>query len=147
MHEVYDGQTALAETEAEHPDVVVIDSSLPTLDGFQVLDRLRRHPSFRHLPVIMLSTLPKSLGGELSRSLGAARFLPKPFTAVQITEAIDVALAPRDAPPAVVTPSTIDWRARLRSAAAASAGRTSVVELPVPPRRRVRAPRRPRRNA
>jgi CheY-like chemotaxis protein len=152
VREVYDGQTALAEIDAQHPDVAVLDTSLPILDGFQVLDRLRRQPAYRHLPVVMLSTISKSLGGELARSLGAARFVAKPFTATHLTEAIDTAMTPRPAaggPPAPAVPRPpSDWRARLRrSIAAPSTDGAGVVELPVPPRRRIRAPRRRSRNA
>jgi len=143
VQEVHDGMSVLAEVDAQRPDALVIDTSLPGLDGFQVLDRMRRHHTLRHLPVVMLSTIPKDVGGELARSMGALRFLPRPFTAVDLNEAVETALEARAAAAAQVAPplprpatrTAAEWRAR--PAVPESLG---IIDL-VPPARR-RPPRR-----
>ncbi|HZU07994.1 MAG TPA: response regulator [Chloroflexota bacterium] len=117
VEEVHDGESALAQAEATRPDLLVLDTALPGLDGFQVLTRLRRHPALRYLPVVMLSTLPRSLGGELARVLGAERFLSKPFSATDLATAVEAALASRvpgaATPPAPSPPwAPAEWRAR-----------------------------------
>jgi CheY-like chemotaxis protein len=91
--EVHDGFDALTVADTTPPDALVLDTTLAGLDGFQVLDRLHRHPTLRHLPVVMLSTMPRDVGGELAHSLGAVRFLPRPFTNTDLGEAVSVALA------------------------------------------------------
>jgi CheY-like chemotaxis protein len=149
VQEVHDGFDALALAEATRPDALVLDTALAGLDGFQVLDRLRRHPSLRHLPVVMLSTMPRDVGGELAHSLGAVRFLPRPFTNADLGEAVALALAAQaPAIPAAAEGRTVaEWGGLLADAARdlRAPSRPSVVDLPLP--RRARAPRRRPRGA
>src|SRR5829696_6231512 len=91
--EVHDGFEALTLADSTRPDALVLDTMLAGLDGFQVLDRLHRHPTLRHLPIVVLSTMPRDVGGELAHSLGAVRFLPRPFTNADLDEAVALALA------------------------------------------------------
>jgi HAMP domain-containing protein/signal transduction histidine kinase/DNA-binding response OmpR family regulator len=69
------GDTGLALAREFRPDAIVLDMSLPVLDGWTVLDRLKRHPSTRHIPVHIVSGLD-----ELQPALmaGAAAFTQKP---------------------------------------------------------------------
>lgn len=61
------------------PDLVLLDVMLPDCDGFEVLGSLRRHPAFRHVPVVMLTgkatreAVLRGLGG------GADGYVTKPF--------------------------------------------------------------------
>jgi phosphoserine phosphatase RsbU/P len=114
---VHDGYDALAVAETTHPDALVLDSALGGLDGFQVLDRLRRRPLLRQLPVVMLSGIARDVVGELAHSLGAVRFLARPFTNDDLAEAVDAALATR--PPAAepaAAPGPVGWRPRAAGA-------------------------------
>jgi len=51
----FDGKEALQKVEEENPDLVVLDVMMPYMDGFEVLQNLRRIPSTREIPVIMLT--------------------------------------------------------------------------------------------
>ena len=51
----FDGKEALEKVETEKPDRVVLDVMMPYLDGFGVLESLRKNPVTRDLPVIMLT--------------------------------------------------------------------------------------------
>jgi CheY-like chemotaxis protein len=93
VYEAHDGPSTLAQLETVGPDVLVLDTALPVLDGFHVLAELRRNPRFRQLPVVMFSTLPRGLGSELARPYGVACFLSRPFRAVDIAAAVDYVLA------------------------------------------------------
>ena len=164
VQEVHDGQSALAQAEASRPDLLVLDTDLPVYDGFQVLERLRRHPALRHLPVVIISTIPRMVGGELARSLGAFRYLGRPFTNADLDAAVRAALtAPaRGASPLAANsaawPPTAPWRASSARAsypptvrgdgAAPGPPSDGLVELPAAVRRRrPSAPRRPLRRA
>jgi DNA-binding response OmpR family regulator len=72
-----DGATALSAVEADPPDLVVLDLSLPRIDGLDVLTRLRRTSA---IPVIVVT----GRGGETDRivglDLGADDYLVKPFS-------------------------------------------------------------------
>ncbi|HWP29308.1 MAG TPA: response regulator, partial [Chloroflexota bacterium] len=50
VEEVHDGFEVLAAVATRRPDVLVLDTSLSGLDGFQVLTRLRRDAALRELP-------------------------------------------------------------------------------------------------
>ena len=62
------------------PDLLLLDVSLPDGDGFEVLQKLRRHPSFGALPVVMLTAKnePEDIGRGLV--LGADGYVTKPYT-------------------------------------------------------------------
>lgn len=70
-----DGQQALEKIEASRPDLVILDLVMPVMDGWKVLERLRRTKGAP--PVVVLS-------GQLDRGrameAGAGASLPKPFT-------------------------------------------------------------------
>jgi CheY-like chemotaxis protein len=149
VHEVHNGFDALTVADSTRPDALVLDTNLAGLDGFQVLDRLHRHPTLRHLPVVMLSTMPRDVGGELARSLGAVRFLPRPFTNADLSEAVALALSaqPPAAPAAAGGRTVAEWGGLLADALRdqRAPAPPSVVDLPLP--RRARAPRRRHRGA
>ena len=50
-----DGKEALQKVAEENPDLVVLDVMMPYMDGFEVLQNLRRNPSTRDIPVVMLT--------------------------------------------------------------------------------------------
>jgi CheY-like chemotaxis protein/HAMP domain-containing protein len=69
------GDSALTLARDYLPTAILLDLDLPGIDGFTVLDRLKRDPGTRHIPVHALSTR-----NERERSLrhGAISYLPKP---------------------------------------------------------------------
>jgi two-component system, OmpR family, response regulator TctD len=72
-----DGAGAVAQWTAVHPDVVVLDLSLPNLDGLQVLEQARR--SGLATPVLMLTARGTVGDRIMGLNLGADDYLPKPF--------------------------------------------------------------------
>jgi CheY-like chemotaxis protein len=73
------------------PDVVVLDVSMPEMDGFETLERLRGLDGLDGLPAIFLSArvLPEDV--ERGRAAGAT-YLTKPFSAVALLNAIERAV-------------------------------------------------------
>ena len=73
------GSEGLAKIPAFNPDLLIVDLKLPEMDGFQVLERLRRDAKFSHLPVIVI-TAQHELSEKLKAfELGADDYLVKPF--------------------------------------------------------------------
>jgi two-component system, OmpR family, response regulator len=60
------------------PHMILLDIMLPDANGFAVLERLRRHPDLRHIPVVMLSSLSDPADVAKGLALGAAGYLSKP---------------------------------------------------------------------
>ncbi len=73
----FDGEQALARLHDHRPDLVILDVNLPILDGFQVLDRLRKHSQ---VPVMMLTVRDTEEDEVHGLNLGADDYLKKPFS-------------------------------------------------------------------
>jgi CheY-like chemotaxis protein len=51
-----DGEDAMQKALAQTPDLVVTDSLMPKVDGFELIGRLREHPPTAAIPVVMLTS-------------------------------------------------------------------------------------------
>ena len=74
-----DGQEALSKIEKYHPHLLVTDINMPRMDGYELVKKLRQQPSFRLLPIVLLTeraTTKERIEGYES---GCDVYLPKPF--------------------------------------------------------------------
>jgi CheY-like chemotaxis protein len=71
-------QTSLAEKGP--PDLLLLDVMLPDGDGFDILMKLRRHPSYTALPVVMLTARNNIADIERGFALGADGYVTKPYS-------------------------------------------------------------------
>src|SRR6266508_6433220 len=73
------GSEGLAKIPSFEPDMLIVDLKLPEMDGFEILERLRRDPKYSHMPVIVI-TAKDELSEKLKAfELGADDYLVKPF--------------------------------------------------------------------
>jgi adenylate cyclase len=86
------GREALERLRAEPFDLVLLDILMPEMDGYQVLDHLKRDPALRHLPVIMISALDEIDSVVRCIEIGAEDYLPKPFNPVLLRARIGASL-------------------------------------------------------
>ncbi len=77
--EAADGNDALDQMRRECPDLLLTDVMMPGLDGFDLVERLRRDERTRRVPVIFLSGETRVENAERARALGALAYLTKPF--------------------------------------------------------------------
>ncbi|MRI87508.1 HAMP domain-containing protein [Aggregicoccus sp. 17bor-14] len=70
------GDTGLAMANEHQPDAITLDIQLPVVDGWSVLDRLKRNPRTRHIPVHVISVMDKLRGN----AQGAFGYLEKPVS-------------------------------------------------------------------
>ncbi|MBE0627842.1 MAG: response regulator [Burkholderiales bacterium] len=77
---------------APRPDLVLLDVLLPDVDGFEVLLKIREHPSLRTVPVVMLTA--KATRDAVLKGLagGADGYITKPFEIDVLTKAVKVVL-------------------------------------------------------
>ena len=78
------GDTGLALAREFRPDAIVLDMTLPVLDGWTVLDRLKRHPSTRHIPVHIVSGVEEAQPALMA---GAAAVVKKPAS-IEVLQAV-----------------------------------------------------------
>lgn len=75
----YDGVEALERIAESRPDIIVMDVMMPRMDGFEVLNRLRKSPETREIPIIMLTAKAMDSDVFMGYHLGADCYLTKPF--------------------------------------------------------------------
>lgn len=74
-----DGREALEQVEALRPALVVMDVTMPEMDGFEALRRLKENPATENLPVIMLTARAQEADILAGWLRGADLYLTKPF--------------------------------------------------------------------
>ena len=80
----FDGKDALEKVASENPDLVVLDVMMPYMDGFEVLQNLRKNPSTRELPVIMLTAKAQDADVFRGWQSGVDCYLTKPFNPMEL---------------------------------------------------------------
>ncbi|GGB89399.1 hypothetical protein GCM10011352_14250 [Marinobacterium zhoushanense] len=86
------GESALAKIDANPPDLLLLDISLPGISGFDVLERLREQPATRQLPVVMLTAHGREVEKEKGIALGANDYITKPFSTQELVARIEALL-------------------------------------------------------
>ena len=79
-----DGKEALEKVAEENPDLVVLDVMMPYMDGFEVLQNLRRSPATRDIPVIMLTAKAQDADVFKGWQSGVDCYLTKPFNPMEL---------------------------------------------------------------
>lgn len=73
------GKDGLEKIEKYLPDFVILDGSMPVMDGFETLEQIRKNPKFINLPVMMFTALSGESEQIKGLSLGADDYITKPF--------------------------------------------------------------------
>ncbi len=79
-------EEALALASELRPNGILLDIGLPDVSGLSVLERLKRNPDTRHIPVHVVSAMDRS---QVARELGAIGFAIKPTTRERLVSAIE----------------------------------------------------------
>lgn len=87
-----DGLEALQVLEQKRPDVILLDIDMPKLDGETLALKLRSHPDWHAIPLVMLTGLSGLGDQHLMATLGAAAYLQKPCPPEELVSAIQRAV-------------------------------------------------------
>ncbi len=90
--EAEDGEQCLAEMEKTAPDLIVLDLTMPKMNGFEVLERMRANAEFANLPVLILTASGDEGSTRAGFDAGAVDYLTKPFTIPQLTSRVHACL-------------------------------------------------------
>ncbi len=88
-----DPAVAIRMVLANPPDLILLDITLPYLDGFELLRALRGDPASRNIPVVMLTARDDTESYLRARDLGAVEYITKPVQRDDLLAAIEKALA------------------------------------------------------
>ena len=91
-----DGQSGVEMTQTQAPDLVLMDMSLPVLDGWEATRRLKADTATRHIPVIALTAHAMSSDREKAIEAGCDDYDTKPVELMRLLAKIDALLRKMD---------------------------------------------------
>lgn len=107
--EACDGRQALEIALAEHPDLIITDILMPTMDGYQFVKELRNISALAAIPVIFYTaTYHEDKARALAQACGVIRILSKPCAPQLVLEAVDEILGRDDDPTPARLPADFD---------------------------------------
>jgi DNA-binding response OmpR family regulator len=89
VHIVADGAEGWRVACDDLPRLILLDVDLPTMDGFQVLARLKRGRATANIPIIMLTNREHVSNVIQALDMGADNYLPKPDALAQLQSAVE----------------------------------------------------------
>src|SRR5262245_57347682 len=102
----WDGREALEIARQEHPDLVLLDVTMPVIDGFEACRQLKADAATRDIIVVMLSARSEVSDRQRGLAVGADQYVTKPFRPSALLDLVgrepdsDHARQPRTAPAA-----------------------------------------------
>jgi CheY-like chemotaxis protein len=84
-----DGEQGLATAYSEMPDLILMDISLPFIDGYEVTRRLKANPRTKHIPVIALTAHALLTDRDKALKAGCNDYDTKPVDFSRLTEKIE----------------------------------------------------------
>ena len=87
--EATDGEQALSWLDERIPDLILMDLSLPGIDGWEVTRRLRRRPDLQALPILAVSAHAMSGDRERAIAAGCNDYLTKPYRPAELIASIN----------------------------------------------------------
>jgi CheY-like chemotaxis protein len=88
------GLEGLEAAVTSQPDLILLDVTMPDMDGFETLKQLRSHPMTEKIPVLLLTAAAKVVQQTEYVQVGAQGVLLKPFDPGALGDQIEVALKP-----------------------------------------------------
>lgn len=89
------GMVGLEQARAHKPDLIVCDIMMPEMDGYEVLEQLRKNPRTASIPFIFLTARTDRLNVRHGMVLGADDYLTKPFLVSELLDSIHSQLKKR----------------------------------------------------
>jgi len=124
------GSEAMEQISREAPDLIVCDVIMPDVDGYQICDFVKKHPTLGRTPVLLISGIVNSTVLERAAKVRSDDVMRKPFAADELLHRIESFLPAQGRPQAAAAPAPPP------AAAAQSAAVVPPVEprVPAPPR-------------
>jgi CheY-like chemotaxis protein len=76
--EARDGETGIRMAHTEHPDLILMDVSIPVIDGWEATRRLKADPETANIPIFALTAHALESDRERAKAVGCDGYLPKP---------------------------------------------------------------------
>jgi CheY-like chemotaxis protein len=83
------GLEALALLDQTRVDLALVDLSMPGLDGYQTVERMRERPGYANTPIVAVSGFTEDAPRSQALQVGFTDFLRKPFRPKELVQLID----------------------------------------------------------
>jgi CheY-like chemotaxis protein len=91
------GQEGLEKAAIEKPDLILLDTNMPIMNGHETLEHLNKDPQLKGIPVIMVAAACEMDDIATASSFGVVDYIAKPFDFAELKEKIANALAGKKA--------------------------------------------------
>jgi twitching motility two-component system response regulator PilG len=81
----FDGLSKVVDTD---PDIIFVDVMMPRLDGYQICALIKKHPHYKNVPVVMLTSKDTLFDRARGKLVGADQYLTKPFNKKNLIETV-----------------------------------------------------------
>lgn len=88
-----DGLEALAKISDGLPDLILLDITMPRMDGYQLCKIIKGNPGTKHVPVVMLSGKDGFFDKVRGRMAGSTEYITKPFKPDALVETVEKHIA------------------------------------------------------
>lgn len=86
--EAEDGQRALSLLDGRRFHLIITDINMPKIDGFTLIDLMKKFPAYRYTPVVIISTIDSEHKIDRGQDMGANAWVVKPFEPAQLIELV-----------------------------------------------------------
>jgi adenylate cyclase len=86
------GKEGLEKAAAEKPDLILLDTSMPVMNGHETLENMSKNPQLKNIPVIMVTAACEVDDIATASSFGIVDYIAKPFDFAELKEKIANAL-------------------------------------------------------
>ncbi len=86
--EATNGSEALEATKNHNPDLIILDITMPDMNGLDVLNELRNERDSESTPVVMLTAESDAESIDRAKSLNVSGYIPKPFKMEKVTSTV-----------------------------------------------------------
>ncbi len=90
--EANDGESGVARARADRPSLILMDITMPGVDGYAAAQQLVDDPLTARIPILFLTGKTMQEDGGRAFKHGGAMFVRKPFSPARIVELVDVAM-------------------------------------------------------
>lgn len=91
--EAEDGVAALQKLRSSNFDFVVSDINMPNMNGFQLLNEIKKDEKLKHIPVLMVTAEARKEDIVLAAQSGASGYIVKPFTKATLEDKVNLILS------------------------------------------------------
>jgi len=82
------GKEGLDKAASEKPNLILLDTAMPVMNGYEMLEHLRKNPQLKDIPVIMLTAMCEAQDIAKASLYGIADYVTKPFDFTELMEKI-----------------------------------------------------------